>query len=304
MRSIVDGLAIIAALLATSHAAVAEAVFAGPPGSAYLDGFCPKVVESLRLDNFRHRCTASRGTVDNLAKVIARPSDVGIGQLDVIANYVANHLGQLAVVDASIGAECLFAVTSDPDSPRFDQLPSDQPLALPPADSGAAATFRLLQSFEPDLAQLRKIDHYESATAAVAAVRAGKDRLAFFVAVADPTGPEFKSANAAGLHFLPVLDRAMLSYEPAHIPVYEPRAVGVAPARSGHRKTTRVATACTPVVLFTGHPLRFPYDSGQRDDQQALIKALSSTDRPDSSAWRSIFNNMHNVSRQQLEALF
>ncbi len=292
------------ALVAVSPSAAAQSVFAGPSGSAYLDGFCPQVVESLRLDNFPHHCAVSRGTVDNIARVIERPQDVGIGQLDIIANYIANHLGQLAVVDANIGSQCLFAVSSETGPPLINRLPPDLPVALPPADSGSAATFRLLQSFEPDLARLQNISHYDSPISAVAAVRKGQAGVAFFVAVADLDSPVFKAANGAGLHFLPVLDRAMLSYEPARIAVYEPHEVGVTPKLFGLADPSRIATACTPVVLFTGHPLQFPYHSRQRDRQEALVKALSSTERPDSSAWQAIFDNMGNVSRQQLEALF
>lgn len=292
-------------LLALSPAATAQVVYAGPADGDYFSAICPQVIDSLRRDAFDYRCATSAGVLDSLDRVIAQPADIGIGQLDVIAHYIARHLGQLAVVDADIAAQCLFAISRTALAPQFSQLPAATALALPPADSGSAASFRLLQSVAPRLARLRRIGYHGSIVDAVDAVRTGGADVAFFVQAADIDGSAFRIAAASGLHFIPVFDRAIADLEIARIPVYVPYQVRMTSNLSGDdTEVLRLRTLCTPVVLFTGLPRRFPYGSGRRDTQEALVKALSSTERPDSPTWRAIFRNMLELDQNDPDAPF
>lgn len=297
-------LIVLLSLLLLGPTAGAQSIYAGSPTGSYTNDFCPMVVKAVRKEYFQHRCVTSQGTGDNIQKVLADPTSIGIGQLDVLAGFIEAHPGQLTVVDPNIGFECLFAVTRDPAVIRLGNLAPRMPIALPPERSGSTASFSFLQSLDRSLAELRDISYYDSALTAVKAVTDGDAALAFFVQAANVDNPVFEAINEAELTFVPVVNRQILRREAAGINVYEPREVGVTPTLFGFGQPEKVITTCTPVVLFTGNPGKFPADSTAREDQEVLVKALTITERPETGGWKSIFQNMVQVGREKLEPLF
>ncbi len=298
-------LAVLMLLVLAPVLAQTQRIYAGAASGSYTIDFCPWVAATVRQAFFSHQCVASEGTNDNIRRVLAEPHSIGIGQLDVMADFIEFNPGQLTVIDPKIGYECLFAVSrTNNNLDRLASLSPEVSIALPPVLSGSAASFRFLQSLDEELAALRTITHHDSALDAVQAVAAGEADLAFFVQAANIDNPVFKTANDARLRFIPVISRDILQREAAGMAVYEPLEVGVTPTLFGFGTPRKIITTCTPVVVFTGNPALFPVRSEARNDQETLVRALTTVERPDSPVWRSIFQNMVEVGQDRLEALF
>ena len=303
-RHILPGLFIAAALGATP--AVGQNIFAGSATGSYTNDFCPQVEATLKSAYFEHQCQTSKGTGDNVDKVLADPKSVGIGQFDGVAARMVEEPGKLAMVDPSLGLECLYAVTSDKNVTRLKGLSPRMPIALPPEKSGSTATFQFLQSLDPGLAALRKIEHYGSAKQAVEAVAGGKAALAFFVQFPNTKNAVFETINSAQLSFVPVINRAILRHEVDGHKVYQPQKVVVTPAglmdKITGKEDTRIDTTCTPVVLFTGAPETMP-EGTERSDQQELLGLLAKVQRPSTGDWTDIFDNALAFSKDKYNEL-
>ena len=290
-----------------SSPVLAQNIHAGSASGSYTNDFCPQVEKALRVQYFEHQCTTSDGSGDNVAKVLANPVDVGLGQFDVVAAANDSNPGQLAVVDPGIGLECLYAVTSDTSVDSLRGLSPRMPVALPPQRSGSTATFQYLQTLDESLAQMRNISYHDSALAAVQAVISGNAALAFFVQFPNTKNPVFQTINDAGLKFVPVINRQILRREVAGQQVYQPQEVVVTPAgllgRLTGREPDKIITTCMPVVLFTGAPHRFPAGSAEYQDQQDLLNQLAKTEAPSGGDWSTILRNAAAVSRERVESL-
>jgi hypothetical protein len=291
-------------LSATS--ATAQSIYAGSASGSYTNDFCPEVESKLKSAYFEHRCATSEGTGDNVDKVLADPKSVGFGQLDVVAARMMESPGKLAMVDPNIGLECLYAVTSDSQVDRLKGLSPRMPVALPSEKSGSTSTFRFLQSLDPGLAALRKVEHYNSAKEAVTAVVKGQAALAFFVQFPDTKNEVFQTINDADLTFVPVINRAILRQEIEDIKVYQPQEVVVTPAGLIGTLTggepARIDTTCTPVVLFTGNPMGMA-EGNDRDDQEEVLRLLATVQRPSKGDWTDIFANAVKVSKDKFDDL-
>lgn len=296
-----------AALGLMTQPALAQQIHAGSAAGSYTNDFCPQVEEALRAEYFEHQCTTSDGSGDNVAKVLATPTDVGLGQFDVVAAANDDNPGKLAVVDPGIGLECLYAVTSSADVDSLQGLSPRMPVALPPERSGSSETFRYLQSLDENLEQMRSITHHESALSAVEAVVSGDAALAFFVQFPNTNNSVFQTINDAELKFVPVINRPILRREVAGQQVYQPQEVVVTPAgmlgQLTGNESDKVLTTCMPVVLFSGDPSLFPESSAERQDQQSLIEQLAATEAPSGGDWTDVFRNAVTASRERVESL-
>lgn len=293
--------------LAFAATASAQSIHAGSAAGSYTNDFCPQVEQALRAEFFEHTCAISQGSGDNAAKVLATPTDVGIGQMDVIADVADANPGQLAVVDPGVGLECLYAVTSQRNITSLSGLSPRMPVALPSELSGSTATFRFLQTLDDQLAGMRNISYHPGALDAVQAVVDGDAALAFFVQFPNTRNEVFTTINDADLTFVPVVNRQILRREVDGIQVYQPREVEVTPAGLLGRLTGRSAdtllTTCTPVVLFTGAADLFPEGSVEREDQAALIGQLAAVQAPTGGDWTDILRNAVDAGRERLDAL-
>lgn len=298
---------LIAGLGLMTHSALAQTIHAGSATGSYTNDFCPQVESALRIQYFEHQCATSDGSGDNVAKVLANPADVGLGQFDVVAAANDENPGQLAVVEPGIGLECLYAVTSDTHIDSLSGLSPRMPVALPPERSGSSGTFHYLQTLDESLAQMRTITYHDSALTAVQAVVRGEAALAFFVQFPNTNNPVFETINDAGLEFVPVINREILRRQVAGQSVYQPQEVVVTPAgllgRLTGRDPKKIITTCMPVVLFTGDPSLFPEGTPEHQDQSDLIQQLAATEAPSGGDWTDIFRNAVSVSRERVESL-
>jgi hypothetical protein len=298
---------VLALAITAGTPAMAQQIHAGSASGSYTNDFCPQVQKTLASQYFEHQCATSEGTGDNVEKVLANPKDVALGQFDILAARATENPDKLAIVNANLGLECLYAVTKDASINRLKGLSPRMPVALPSEKSGSTATFKFLQSLDPGLAELRNVKYYGGAMDAVQAVINGDAALAFFVQLPNTKNAVFQAINDAKLNFVPVINREILRHEVSGYKVYEPQEVVVTPAgllaSLVGKKPVTIDTTCTPVMLFTGNPNLFPEGSNDRKDQEDVVKLLGSVPRPSGGDWTDTFKNAVAIGQDKIESL-
>lgn len=268
-------------LLAGSALAAAAAdvrIHTGDETGAYHSSFCPTLKEQLKKDGVAATCLPSAGTKENMDRVSDRPSDFAYGQLDVLALKASNYGGadRFTKVRSDDVRECLFAVSKSRALSNFGEVAVRSPdltFVLPPNDSGSAKTFEYLQKIDPyGLGQGQDVSFASSTDAAIDAALSNENTVALFVQFPDPNNVRFKTIQQKGGHIIPVLDRNILDQTLAGNRVYFAQETEVANAgwlASG----TKVVTACTPLVLFSGATPDVD-DAAARDAHERLINTV------------------------------
>ncbi|MEO1719482.1 MAG: hypothetical protein AAFR23_04535, partial [Pseudomonadota bacterium] len=130
-------------------------VFTGGVTGAYQSHFCPSLKSAMSRRSIEVACTATRGTVDNMARVTDEPASFAYGQLDVFALQSSSFGGRDALtrVRTDDVRECVFAVTKERDLVNYGEIAvfaSQLSFFVPPASSGSTNTFRYLQQIDPE----------------------------------------------------------------------------------------------------------------------------------------------------------
>ncbi|MDX2257538.1 MAG: hypothetical protein NW205_01345 [Hyphomicrobiaceae bacterium] len=269
------------ALLTLVPAAAASDVIVNTGGEkgAYHGTFCPVLTAKLTEAGYPARCKVSNGTPENMARVAAAPTEIAYGQLDVLALDARQHGGESAFrkLRTDDVRECLFAVTRNPKLTNFGEVAvgaGELRFILPPETSGSAATFRFLRKLDPyALGQARDILHAADVDEALAITLADTEAVAIFVQFPDPDNARFKLIAEKGGHIIPVLDRNILSQRHAGHVIYSAQETQVSNAR-WLNGGTKVVTACTPLVVFTGAAARIT-DAAQRKRQDAIAAIIA-----------------------------
>jgi len=297
----------VALLVVISSTAYAESINTGSKTGSYHNDFGPRVESILGKQLFKHKRKTSQGSGENFDRVLASPTDVSLGQFDVIASAATEHPDAVTVIRDDVAMECVYAVTARDSWKTWGDvsaLARRMRIALPAEKSGATSTFKFIQTFDKGLARARKISHYDSPLNAVLAVKQGMADIAFFVQFPNTDNKVFKNINDSGLYFVPVVSREMLRLKIDGRAVYRAQQVNVTPG--GWLSSGKdVLTACTPVVLFTGNPGLFPADSNERLDQEDMIAALRKPDtksfQPDKDWFQNVLANVKDVSGSTVE---
>ncbi len=244
-------------------------IHTGGETGAYHRDFCPLLAKALADAGLPHDCAASAGSFENMARVATEPRDFGLTQLDILTmernQFAAGQAFQ--TVRSNDVRECLFAVARNPELKTFGDIAvraDELRFILPPKTSGSAGTFRYLQSIDMDLAHASNVRHAGDVNEAIRLALAADDTVAMFVQFPDPDNPRFQLINRLGGHFIPVIDRNILSARIDDRAVYFAEETEVTDAR-WTKKGTKVVTACTPLVVFTG--------TGGRTADQSAIQA-------------------------------
>jgi hypothetical protein len=230
-----------------------------------------------------HTCTTSSGTRENMERVRTTPREFGFGQLDVFALETSSAAAASAyqIVRRDDARECVFAVTRNREINSYGDLAayaSSMKIFLPPQGSGSAGTFQFLRSIDRNgLGRVSNSAINFVAAGTDDAIRAALNRddgIAFFVQYPDPDNERFKLVRDLGGHFVPVLDRTILNQTVAGQSVYFGQDTRI---QNGKRLEmgSRVTTACTPIVLFSGDPARLR-DQGERRQHQELLASVKS----------------------------
>lgn len=276
----------------------ADTIHTGSEKGSYHNVFCPQVQSAIKKEYFNHKCGKSGGTADNIEKVKAKPTDIGIGQLDLLADEA-----DLEIINADIGMECMYAVTSDSSIDSLSGLSSRIPLVLPGAGSGSQKSFERLQVLDEGLASLRNVSNAPSAFEAVQKVVDGDAVMAFFVQFPDTRNEVFKLINENKLTFVPVISRNILRQEVNGLRLYEALEVNVTPqglmSMLKLEDAPSIQTACTRIALFTGKADGL--EGNAKSDQEALIAVLAKTQRPEKDGWKDMFDNAKTMGQGAID---
>ncbi len=290
-------LAMLLGSVALAAPAAANRIHTGGENGAYHRDFCPAVSQQLGTAGATYTCTTSSGTRENLERVMSNPRELGYGQFDVFAL----ESGQLSVgraveiVRHDDARECVFAVTKNRDISTYGELAayaSRLRVSLPPQTSGSAGTFQFLRYIDANgLGRARAVTNAANVEDAIRTALSRDDGVAFFVQFPDPDNERFKLVRELGGHFVPVIDKSILSQQVGGKDVYFAQETRIMNPRTIENLSPRVTTACTPIVLFSGASERIRGDA----DRRAHAEFLNSIRRiprdtllPAQSPWRVI----------------
>jgi len=275
MKFAAPSLALAAGFALLALPADAAEVNTGGPGGAYHASFCPALTEQLRLAQFDYRCTPSGGTRENMERVLADPRQLAYGQLDVfvLESRQLKAETSFAIARQDDVRECVFAVTRNKEVTNYGQLAAYADkvrFILPPAGSGSAGTFQFLRGIDADgLGRAKAISNAASTEDAIREALSADDTVSLFVQFADPDNARFDLVRKLGGHLVPVIDRNILRQEVGGKKIYFAQETQVENA-DWIKQGRKLVTACTPVVLFTGHPDRVQGEQAKKDHEDLL----------------------------------
>jgi hypothetical protein len=256
---------------------------AGEKG-AYHTAFCPPLPGALANAYLQgYKCTPSKGTLENIDRVLRNPTSIGFVQLDVYADEAikrADEFKKLTVIRSDIACEGLWMVTKDPELKNYGHIQAFSQrinFILPVRESGSAPTFDFLQENDPDGLGRVPEDHKRyvaDATEVLNETAASTNgAVGFFVQFADPGNANIKLIADKGLKVIPVVTKEILDKKLNGQHIYQLQTFTL---KSGgiFAKTTEATAACTPVAIITGAPEAFRSDRDKVDDQRGLIQAI------------------------------
>jgi len=255
--ALLAGLSLTVGMTGLVTKAQALDLYTGEKTGAYFNEFCPTIKKAAKEKNVLINCRTSQGSLENLDKIIEKPTDFGLAQYDLFSLKYASQSNQLAYtpIRDDLGKECLFLVTKNKLMKNFGDVAASAPymnFILPPEMSGHAGSFKYLQSIDPTgLGKATKVTYAASTEDAITSALAQEDNVTLFVQFPDADNKLFKLVNENGGHFVPVISREILAQETRGRKVYAAEETGVANPK-WHESGKKVVTACTPMVLFTG----------------------------------------------------
>lgn len=259
--------------LASSASAQDFVINTGGETGAYHSQFCPVLAAKMKAAGFSASCLTSAGTVENMQRVSENPMQLGYGQLDVMALKSKDFGGASGFVPLRRDdvRECLFAVTKDKSIENYGQVAvraDELRVVLPPEASGSAATFRYLQEIDPyGVGRAEDVIFAANTDEAIKIALNDDKSVALFVQFPDPDNARFKLVSEKGGHIVPVIDRTILDQKVGGVPVYFAQETQVANA-SWLASGSKVVTACTPLVVFTGQGEAIKDDAARKRHQK------------------------------------
>lgn len=282
-KSVILSAVVVAGLYAQAEAAHATQINTGGEAGAYHASFCPALAGQLKLAQFDYRCVPSAGTWENMDRVAADPRQLGYGQLDVFALEGRQMKAEntFSIVRQDDVRECVFAVTRNKQVSNWGELSvnaGNLRFILPPATSGSAGTFNFLRAIDADgLGKAKMATHAGSTEDAIRQALSADDTATLFVEFPDPESKRFELVRELGGHFVPVVDRTILRQEIGGTKIYYPQETETEGA-GWVQSARKLVTACTPLVVFTGHPDRVQAETA-RKDQADLIRTITAMKR-------------------------
>jgi hypothetical protein len=261
----------------------AQSINTGGEKGAYHTLFCPPLPAALSNEYFQsYKCTPSKGTLENIDRVLKNPTSLSFVQLDVYANEASKRpeeFKKLTVIRSDIACEGLWMVTKNPALNNYGHilaLSPRIPFVLPAQASGSAATFAFLQTNDLDgLGRVPQsnIRYAADATAALnEAASSTNGAVAFFVQFADPENANIKLIVEKGLTVIPVASRQILHLKLNDRNIYQLQTFTLKSAGL-FVKAAEATTVCAPVAIITGSLEAFGNER-DKDDQRDLIETI------------------------------
>lgn len=310
-RHSLAAMTLVIATAGVADQSFANRIYTGEEAGTYHARFCPELVSILARSELAYTCETSPGTAGNVRQVTTSPSALGYGQLDVFASELAGLDEPDAIVPLRKDdmRQCLFAVTKRRDLQSYGELSARAPelsFHLPPAGSSSSGSFGILQQIDPaGLGQPATVQHEAGAEEAIRAALSSDDAVAFFVEFPDPGDPRFELVSELGGHYVPLIDREILRHHIGGEKLYFAQETQVSNAE-WLTSARKVATACTPMVLFTGSPERIT-DAKLRQDHEdmiATVRALRTEALlPEESTFTRVLTRTKELSASSAEKL-
>jgi hypothetical protein len=294
-----------------------KSINTGGEKGAYHALFCPPLPAELSNAYFQgYTCTPSKGTLENIDRVLKNPTSIGFVQLDVYANEAIkrpDEFRKLTVIRSDIACEGLWMVTKNPDLKNYGHilaLSRRIPFILPAQGSGSAASFAFLQANDPDgLGRIPEANkrYVADATAVLNETASSTNgAVGFFVQFADPENANIKLIEEKRLTVIPVASRQILHIKLNDRDIYELQTFSLK-ASGLFVKATEATTACTAVAIITGTPEAFGNDRAKVDDQRDLIQKVRGVAAekllPQESRIAAIIRNTKRASEQVIEEM-
>jgi phenylpyruvate tautomerase PptA (4-oxalocrotonate tautomerase family) len=283
---------------------------------AYQMQFCPRLLAAVAKVLFRdYWCATSRGTVENIDRALGFPMNIGLAQLDILADEAMKRVEEVKkiVVIRTDACEGLWMVTRNPGLKTYENVRDNASRIrfILPKDSGSAASFAFLQANDRD--RLGRVSdakkHYMDDTTAVLneVARSNDEAVGFFVQSADPENANFKLIAQTGLTIIPVIGNEILDIlQWDGQPVYQEKTFETNSGRLPgmfNIFARKVTTACTPLTIITGKPEAF--GSGEdKVNQRDLIKKISEVSKnllPHQSRTVAIIIYLKSLAMQAME---
>lgn len=305
---------ITALLMVTTSVSAAEGPLAiwggGAQGaSVYTDVYVPhitKSLESVALSGYQWG-GVSAGTLENAQRITETPTNLAVGQLDLLKSLNGTLMPNgkpyaFTILADDIGPECLYLVTKQPGYNTFGDFLGNSfqiSVATGGPQSGSFGTFLNLAKTYPQMNEML-YENVGSAVDIVNAVAGGKTTHGFFVMRPDPQSATFKAIGEAGLTIVPVVDYGLeADYKFLDLKVSN----GWLFAEG---KT--VTTACTSVALITGSQTSEAATALTPRDFQRLkvtidrVGTISKDNlKPNISSWADMWDNLKVAAKDQLK---
>lgn len=280
-----------------------------PAASAYSGVYVPRVIDVLGQNALSGYTWGGKtaGTLDNAVRVAKAPTNLAVGQWDILSTLKGTPLpdgsGNFAftVLAQNIGPECLYMVTKQPGYNTWGDVVGNAwqiDLATGTDLSGSMGTWKALSAVYPDLASLNSpIQTYDDAGKIVDAVINGKATHGFFVQRPDPSSDVFKKIADNHLTYVPVID-----FELQDKYNFESLKVGYGGLFG---QDAYVNTACTSVALITGDPTGV--DGALAKRLKATIDRISKVPaddlKPNLATWQDMWGSIKAIAANDTKAM-
>ncbi len=300
-------------LLAFSPQAFAFQINTADESSAYHKKFCPPLKKALKKAQFKYKCIATDGSINNIKLVGEDARQLGFAQQDLFALEKTMQGGKkiFHTLRDDIAKVCLFMVSKNKNLQSYGQVAANADsykFVLPPLKSNHAGTFQYLQQIDPKgLGLAKNITHVASTDEAIKTVLESEDNnlVTMFVQFPDANNVRFKNIIKKKGQFIPVIDRNILRQDINGEKIYFAEDTKIANP-NWVKKGESVVTSCTPIVLFTGTS-KLVKDETEKKDHVDLIKtveALPLNDlQPKKGFLSAIWNKTKSLSATSVETM-
>ncbi|MBS6740392.1 MAG: hypothetical protein KH310_20205, partial [Enterobacteriaceae bacterium] len=193
--------ALAAVLLCASFCATASdiTITTGQQGLTYNAVYGVNLAGALSEYGYKSTVVPSKGSLDNLDKVVSGEAQIGFTQADAFQFWRSRHGNEAQKVDiiGELGDECVFVAVKDGGKVGSESdLKEGIKIAVGEPASGSYASWQYLQSLEKDYA---KVETYaKGGVRSLAKVTTGEYDAFLWVSAPDRTNKFLESVNQKG----------------------------------------------------------------------------------------------------------
>ena len=226
----------------------------GASGGTYHNVFGVNLADIMREQGFQPETLTSKGSAENLDRIVNGEADVGFTQADALALWLTKHPGAGVEILGKLGQECVYLAVSDngdvQDESDLDNAGAS--IAVGDQGSGSAMTWDYLRTLNEDYQSAST--YYQGGIRALAKVKTGE--LDAFLWVTSPENLNHKFLQAvrtsgSGMHLVDVDDYGLNNKLPNGEQVYEFRDVELEDAMFADT----VEVPCTSVLVVASRDL-------------------------------------------------